>query len=186
MSEFVASNGMTVCRDHTDDVLIDKGSDHVSIFMAEGTALALREFFHHERDEELGRWRSPEFPDHAVYPVPRTPQVVGRGVQVLDERTGRLYDRWEAPTAFNQWDTSSRELAARAYFEAHPEMSAWENAADGEIWEFGKGPHSVQCLVDGNRFFRLPLVSPDSPKWRPAYFASELENGRRIWPEDAS
>ncbi len=48
---FTASNGMTVERDHNTDVLIGRGTDAVSVFMADGTALALREFFQHEANK---------------------------------------------------------------------------------------------------------------------------------------
>lgn len=108
---FTASNGMTVERDHNNDVVIDRSIGCASVFMADGTALALREFFQHERDEELGRWRWPENPDYVVYPR-------ARAVLVLSESTG-------VTLRAERGQFSAREAtvfgAASAYFEAHPE-----------------------------------------------------------------
>ena len=108
---FVASNGMTVERDHNLDVLIDRNTASVSLFMADGTALALREFFRHEEDERLGRWRWPLKPNYIV--VSYGPDDVGVfDEEALDE--ARIYARESVSFAGNFGG------AAQAYFAAHP------------------------------------------------------------------
>ena len=143
--------------------------------------VALREFFQHERDEELGRWRDPDNPRLTVYP---TEGYETDEITILDDVDAETYaiTRARAERSQGGWwhDT------AKAYFEAHPERKPWEDAKDGEIWEFILGCSSGQYLADGGRFFLLPLRAPSDPGWKPASFASNFETGERIWPEDAS
>ena len=177
---FTASNGMTVDRDHNGDVLLDRATTQ-SLYMKDGTALALREFFQHERDEELGRWRDPDNPRLTVYP---TEGYETDEITILDDVDAETYTITRASAERSQggwWHDT-----AKAYFEAHPERKPWEDAKDGEIWEFTLGCSSGQYLADGGRFFLLPLRAPSDPGWKPASFASNFETGERIWPEDAS
>ncbi|QIK61774.1 hypothetical protein G7068_00035 [Leucobacter viscericola] len=51
-------------------------------------AKALREFFQHERDTELGRWRWPEYPEYVVRKLPDSnPETV----IVINESYGPSY-----------------------------------------------------------------------------------------------
>lgn len=184
MSDFTASNGIKVENfthfSGLHRIIVEKNAKReIDVAVTADVIKALVEALDHERDEEFGRWRPDNPSDYYAMP-----QADG-SVRVVDERSGisevlyRPGDKRNPALA-----TAGGSATAHAYFKAHPEREPWEDARDGEIWEFGDGPHSVQCLVDGHRFFRLPLVSPDSPSWRPAYFASDLEDGRRIWPEE--
>lgn len=88
------------------------------------SALALREFFQHERDEELGRWRWPDNPDVVVYPGDDSEAVV-----VLDEKAARSW--WVEREDLDYWNPEEvAAQAATAYFEAHPaaEPPTWVNA----------------------------------------------------------
>jgi len=75
---------------------------------------ALREWFQAERDEELGWWRaSPEF----VVKPRASHHVIGpRSVNVLNERLGITKPVWEVEESRSEYG-----IAARAYFDAHPE-----------------------------------------------------------------
>lgn len=68
------------------------------------------------------------------------------------------------------------------------EPKPWENAKDGEIWALRTATDPVdaevpQYLCDGKRYFPVPLRTPSDPSWRPAGFASDFYDGRRVWPE---
>lgn len=179
MTEYEASNGIGVRIDDQGDL-----DFHTKLGwngLCGGKVVdALREFFQYERDEELGRWRARENPAYVVYPDE------DGDVIVLDETTGRT----SSPvlrSELAQWNpTHGTTKAARAYFEAHPERKPWEEAMDGEIWEFSLGCSSGQYLADSGRFFQLPLRAPSHPGWKPASFPNDFEHGERIWPEDAS
>lgn len=91
------------------------------------TYSALREFFRHERDEELGRWRWPENPGYVVYPD-------GTSRRVVRESTGQtmqvsLHDR-KAMTTY----LDSYVGAAKAYDAAHEPPKPWHDAKPGEVW----------------------------------------------------
>lgn len=184
MAEFTASNGMPVERDHNNDVLIGRGTETMSVFMADGTALALREFFQHERDNSLGRWRWPENPDYVVYPshlwqhpanlnqVYVTNETNGQGHRAHREDTDRLFGFFSE--------------AARAYFDAHPERKPWDDAKDGEVWMLRGDDHPDEArayIVVEGRFFSVPPKRPVDPGWKPAAFASTFTSGERFWPE---
>ncbi|UGS26355.1 hypothetical protein K8F61_17270 [Microbacterium resistens] len=76
-----------------------------------GTALdKVRDYLQARRDEKLYRWRSPDYPDHPVYPVD------DNEVRVLSEHSLDTYivQRDIGPSLFTPY------AAAHAYFEAHP------------------------------------------------------------------
>ena len=135
---FKASNGI--------DIVTYPGAAGITIeclgsgnhYLTGDEADAAREFFRHERDEELGRWRWPENPDYVVYPVilPAHEMAFGRNlsVMVFHERTGVLKGYCREEDQGGQY----REYpnAARAYFEAHPVKKPWYDAKPGEVWVF--------------------------------------------------
>lgn len=159
--------------------------DHANGYLSPASAMDAEEFFQAKRDEGLGRWRWPENPEWVVYPKrPGYSAYNGADLLVINERHGSSMEYVRADddgTEYVGLDEPAAE-AARAYFEAHPERRPWENANDGDIWEFEDG----QYIADRGRFFRLPLVPPTDPSWRPAGFASNFTAGSRIYPEDAS
>ncbi|WP_315637306.1 MULTISPECIES: hypothetical protein [Microbacterium] len=165
---FKASNGYT----------LDVGAGSIEVFNRAGETRhvlgkysmdSLREFFRHERDEELGRWRWPDNPDFVVYPRGES------GVHVLDEGSGigaaRFIQRNGDPH-----NPTAEYQAAYAYFEAHPERKPWHDAKTGEIWVITvEGEESAWTVNNEDRF-----ENPDS--------TYELTNphitaARRLWPE---
>ncbi|WP_417540776.1 hypothetical protein [Microbacterium maritypicum] len=192
MTEFTASNGGTIrvevggrvtVTDHTRDRL-SAIAETISrtAYLNKAQASALREFFQHERDEELGRWRWSENPDYVVYPA-----AVKSRVRVLRE-TGMGDLEW-----VDRGDERSYEFchAARAYFEAHPERKPWRDAQQNELWELQiSGCHDPEIYR-----FAQDTTCADSRVYRPVnnpkrvFFhpdSSLIAAGRRIWPEDAS
>lgn len=179
MSAFIASNGMTVERDHNSDVLIDRSSEAMSLFMADGTALALREFFQFERDSELGRWRWPENPNYVVYAAPR------HGTQAVDFDLFIVNEVVGASAEFSRVDDDGRavgndfDAAARAYFDAHPEPKPWHDARFGEVWAL-----TDEAGVTMPATFQAPGVwmSHGSMTSR-VRDVMNITAGRRVWPE---
>lgn len=132
MSEFTASNGVKITVSRNGDTYLlgqslydsNPGSYTEATASAEGIR-ALREFFQHERDEKLGRWRWPENPDYVVK------EAMGNAF-IYNEKSGVL-SRW------SRFDVESGRdgygmYAARAYFAAHPESKPWHDAKPGEVW----------------------------------------------------
>ncbi len=184
---FTASNGITITRDPDREVKVylvgrrargDEGQylDTHATASTEGI-VALREFFQHERDEELGRWRWPENPQYVVYPRGDS------GVRVLDEGSGigsaRLIHRNGDPD-----NPTAEYQAAYAYFEAHSERKPWDTASAGELWAFKTDPGTRETLWERD--------ASESHWHLPGQTRAELGihftivTGRKIWPEDAS
>lgn len=176
---FVASNEVPVRRTKRGYLSFTTTSD-IELGTLNGVTVeqesALREFFQHERDEELGRWRHPDYPDFYA-------RRVSKGeVGVWSEKTNQYRIVCE-PMEQYTYNTAERQVA-RLFLEAHPEPKPWHEAKPGEIWVVAiKGviaapePYRV---IDGmlrpvsnpDRFW----VAPDSP---------EITNARRIWPEES-
>ncbi|MCE0510875.1 hypothetical protein LVJ59_17650 [Microbacterium sp. KKR3/1] len=140
-------------------------------------AQALREFFKHERDEELGRWRWPENPDYVV----------------MDRGVGFVAILHEPTMGTTTWERSWRDArstpdeAGLAYFDAHPERKPWHEAKPGEVWALTTNQHAEEWAAkvstdqEGVLIFELIL---SEMKFR---IDDELFiSGRKIWPEDAS
>lgn len=178
MTAFEASNGASVNETaypgfkmltvHTPDNTLSLAGIHVDV---------LREFFQHERDEELGRWRWPEHPDFLVYSRGHA------GVRVTSESSGdhilavrEAAMKWKAREA-------TYYGAARAYFDAHPERKPWEDAKPGEAWEI-----TYTTLV-GPEVTKV-AIRTDRNTWKTDVLEMEfnyaITSARRIWPEDAS
>lgn len=177
---FTASNGMRVERDHG-DVFINKDTPIASVFLADGTALALREFFQAERDEELGRWRWPKNPNFVVY-------AEDDGVHnVVNENTG--LSLMATRGGVKRHDDAHAD-AARAYFDAHPERKPWHDAKPGEHWSLtveGVEREYVAILSPGRdgdyvRFF--PIA--DAKAVTLGATDPVITDGRRVGQEDES
>lgn len=183
VSEFTASNGWLVQRDRHGWAQVTGITRTTELSTPE--VEALREFFLHERDTELGRWRWPENPDYVVYPN------LNDVVRVLREgNAGGPY----GPGVIRitraeslEWDEEGARnfyAAARAYFEAHPAPPPWRDAKPGEVWVLDGKPYEVVDDTDGvasagPRFFLIDGVDGFTPGCSP----SEFTEGRRIWPE---
>lgn len=174
---FMASNGIRV-------QLLGNGSLAVNDGVClPGPVSAMREFFQHERDVELGRWRWPENPNIVVVPDTDGYYVDGkRWVSVYDERKmGR--SSWYYSDRSDPGCRGREPLhdAAHDYFAAHPVRKPWHDAKPGEVWAVTVGGEEAIMTVfesqhGGNRFRRNDhdgtVFSLESPT-----------AGRRIWPE---
>lgn len=100
---------------------------------------ALREFFQHERDLELGRWRWPENAAIVAWESRRSNE---KEVTVLDEGTGYVGYFSRGHVADVVLNEGALRRAARAYFAAHPEPkplpsephTAWVDKYGTDIW----------------------------------------------------
>lgn len=175
MSEkFVASNGVEISRCGR-GVYDHKGRRNLS--MSDSEVDALREFFLHERDTELGRWRDPDSPYIVVY----APNEEGK-VRVVDEHAGW---GWEVSPESKAYSTSTLFNVVKAghhYFEAHPEPKPWQDAKPGEVWVITTSNvgDEVAVLVTGAGRFRYSdgvLMSLTS---------EQITDARRVFPEVVS
>lgn len=172
---FTASNDVQVWIDHLGSVRTESPNP-ISAFTSH--TQALREFFQHERDEELGRWRWPDNPQYVVYPRGDS------GVRVLDEGSGigsaRLIHRNGDPD-----NPTAEYQAAYAYFGAHPERKPWHSAKPGEIWvlTIDDSEQVVSAVQQYEKDFN-PISHPIYATF--ANGSERITAGRRIWPEDAS
>lgn len=175
-SGFTASNGIPVTL--TDDGrLIVENSDHTypATIAAGDHVDAIREFFRHEEDERLGRWRWPENPDYVVYPD-------GTSRRVVKESNGTslsvsLHDRKVMETYLDSYVG-----AARSYDDAHPEPKPWHDAKPWETWLLTIDGEERAVTLDEDREFRVP---GDRGRWT-FIKADSITAGRKLWPEDAS
>lgn len=131
----------------------------------------LREFFQHERDKELGRWRWSDNPDFVVY-------AEDDGVHnVVNEKTG--LSLMATRGGVNRYDDQHAD-AARAYFEAHPERKPWHDAKPWETWVFTVDGKEQSATLDEDREFRDRSYHTCS--WMHVT-DDRISAGRRIWPE---
>lgn len=171
MTEFTASNGIRIWVTPGYYTLHAQDSEGTRQNFGHPLEAALREFFQHKRDEALGRWRWPENPDYVVYP----PEA--GFVMVLHEPTAKttVYER-----AWHRID-SDADVAARAYFDAHPETKPWEDAISGEVWELtlrdGSKHLARAGFGDFSHLFEFTADFSMSKKHM------DITAGRRVWPE---
>lgn len=173
---FTASNGKRISTESEEDMF--RVGD---MPLTSREVVALREFFQHERDQELGRWRWPESPQYVVY-LGRDGQAV-----VLNEADGWTVYRYRgedkelrAMRAANGDDVMPATKAAAAYFDAHPEPKPWHDAKPGEVWVLSlEGEPETAQAVDGYGKFMpwtIDVVSDGNDR-------GKITAGRRIFPE---
>jgi len=154
----------------------------IQIDSAEGID-SLREFFQHERDAELGRWRYPEDTNYVVYGG-YSPGEQKRFVRVLNEELGTVSVIYEGKD-----ERSRPHQIAFAYFEAHPERRPWEDAKVGEIWAITIHGNEEPCrvidpLYSDDTLAFLPVGRPGATWFLPS---SSVTDARKLWsPEEAS
>lgn len=182
MEKFTASNGVEIVRKGDEDTYQAWNIGNANrVLFAPHEFEALREFFLHERDQELGRWRWPE--DQNVVVVPDRSNFYGDG-----KRWASVYD--ERRMGRNSWycaDTSSKGVrgdqpmhdAAHDYFAAHPVSKPWHAAEPGEVWlltflsgeqMIGLVDHDGECFIGAGQ--ELTVIK-----------STAFTAGRRIWPE---
>lgn len=144
-------------------------------YLNERDVEALREFFQHERDQELGRWRDPELTHFYVINDENGKPIV------VDERSSR----WTpAPRDLIEKfpNTIDPHRVATRYFAAHPEPKPWQDARDGQLWliRFSDYPNTdVSALVKNGTF----VYNDRCHDGIAAVNDSTITAGRRIWPE---
>ncbi|GAA1578961.1 hypothetical protein [Leucobacter aridicollis] len=174
---FTASNGVRVTRrGESVKLSCERMANRLATFddLNRQDMEALREFFQHERDKELGRWRDPERPDIVVYLCDAE-----RCVRVLDELTGVSQLYVEGQMSEYRGDMAD---AARTYFAAHPEPRSWHDARDGQLWliRFDDFPDTdVSALVKGGRF----VYNDHCHEGTATLKDSSIVGGTQIWPE---
>lgn len=181
METFTASNGVEVkiSVESNETYLLGKGGAieggtrrwTVATGNTEGIA-ALREFFQYERDQELGRWRSPL----GFYVYPLGEDDGARIVLVLDAATGQTQTYFEGAECTGPGILYE---AANDYFAAHPVPKPWHDAKPGDVWvltvagkehPWGFDPIDQRFVYAGGESW---LRRNDEM----------ITAGRRIWPE---
>lgn len=168
--EFRARSGRTVSARSDGSVLFG----HANGYLSPASVMDAEEFFQAKRDAELGRWRWPENPDYVVYRDTSGDAIVFREQTPVG---GILYRRGDDVV-----DLESE--AARAYFEAHPGRKPWQAAKPGEVWILStadgeNAAYSVMTVREAGTVF-------ESHEGRYSLDDADIEDARRIWPEDAS
>lgn len=175
-TKFTASNGLEIEITEIGGIFAKSGYGHIQA--GPGGTKALREFFQHERDRELGRWRDPVNPNLVMYLMPKDENSADRAVRVMDETIGYEYVYGENNRTW--WEDSEGRAAAERYFEAHPESKPWDEAEPGEVWELtdaeGREQLWVWDEIDGWRSVHSDKVSH--------LVGREATAGRRIWPQE--
>lgn len=172
--EFRARSGRTVQSNEDGSVTFEG----VRGYIAPEQVFDAQEFFQAQRDLELGRWRWPENPDYVVYRRDAYPAGTRR-VRVINERSGDFSDTIEG----SRFEGVFKD-AARAYFEAHPERKAWEDAKPGEAWLLTVNGTEGAYLYSDNNLDAIWLFA--GADGHVVAGSDRITDGRRIWPEDAS
>lgn len=138
---------------------------------------ALREFFAHERDVELGRWRSKKHPAWTAVLAAHVDMVNFRhdnGVQAfeVDNRERR----------YSQWSIELQDVAAE-YFAAHPEPKPWHDAKPGEVWVVSAYEEPIAMTVFESDFGGLLFRQNDREGTTWAIDTPVITSARRIFPE---
>lgn len=171
---FRASNGVVVERAgvKAQELWLSVGGAVSRVQLWECEKEALREFFLHERDQELGRWRWPENPEYVAY------DLGVRVVRIAHEPTGNSWDldEFSLPNHI-VGGRQSWHRTAQAYFAAHPLPKPWHDAQHGEVWALTVDGKEDAFKLHGDLFRTGNLhdiVQTDR----------HITAGRRIWPEN--
>lgn len=183
--EFRAQSGRTVKSGENGALHFHLGTGYLS----PASAMDAEEFFQAKGDAELSRWRYPLEPDYVVYPNPDEAfeRMFGPNLDlvVLRESDGMTkgYVRAEDQGGPPMDHRVGHILAARAYFEAHPERKPWEDAKPGEAWEI------TYTALTSPQVTKV-AIRTDRNTWKTDVLEMEFNHAitaaRRIWPEDAS
>ena len=134
MTEFEASNGHKVqCSENNLSIKSPDGPIFICV-PDDANIQALREFFLHERDVRLGRWRDPEDPSYVAY---QDKKQNPNKVRIFSEQRRRSYT-FDRNDRLND-STLPGARTALNYFKAHPEPKPWLDAQSGEVWSISDG-----------------------------------------------
>lgn len=136
-----------------------------------------------KRDDELGRWRSPDYPDwFAVHDADV--------LRVCNERMLRVWGFNSVETTYNySTEDTIATSVARHWYAEHEQAKPWLKAEPGEVWELtlrspsGNSENLQGALVNNENRFVLrdtAVTTRDVPlAW------DRIKTARRIWPEEA-
>lgn len=179
--EFRARSGRTVTARSDGSVIFD----HVDGYLSPASVMDAEEFFQTKRDFDLGRWRWPENPEYVVY-LRNDGQacVFNEATGVTVYRFRGEHEHLEELRRQSGEEVMPHTHAARAYFEAHPERKPWQAAKPGEVWILStadgeNAAYSVMTVREAGTVF-------ESHEGRYSLDDADIEDARRIWPEDAS
>lgn len=146
-----------------------------------GRVNSLREFFLHERDAELGRWRSKQYPNWVVYTGDEPDWY-----RAFNEESGE----WNHVKEGLSWiDRPDLTAVNREFLDAHPKPKPWHDAKSGEVWLFKpKTGKPIAFMFSMVNLWVNPAGAKLDSKYtedRP-YGDSHDPNfePRRIWPEE--
>ncbi|MEV4773830.1 hypothetical protein [Microbacterium sp. LWH12-1.2] len=182
MNEFVASNGVKVWVDGISGI-VSVASSNVKTFPTERIdpvdAIALREFFQHERDEELGRWRSTIDANWTAALDAETGWVQFRKDDGLHE-----FSMTKRNPSLTGW-SSCLQAIGREYLDAHPERKPWEDATPGQVWDVDLEYGGVRAVVVYSARHAEPIAVFRDPYTQVEYETddSTIRDARRIYPE---
>jgi len=173
---FTASNGTRIRPNATvyDETAVD--SEGLTTFLTNHGTDALREFFLHEQDKELGRWRSQLHPEWTA--VADLDVVHFRHDGGIRSFSVRLKSR-----DYSGWTLELREVA-QEYLADHPEPKPWHDKKPGEVWELtylplGEPKRTRPFTVDSFGGFR-------NTQGVRVGLSHEITAARRIWPEEGN
>lgn len=181
---FTATNGIKIrSRGFPDIIEMTPGSekehwDPLGGYV-EGTLMdaAMAEWYQHRRDQELGRWRDPENPDHLVYQS--EPYVQGyRRIAVVNERDMTGVHTFSEGA--EEGSTDPKALTAQRYFAAHPEPKPWHSAEAGTFWRIH--------LDADDGFGRLTIAHGDNTftdQYGIGWKAHDIHRADRLYPEES-
>lgn len=184
METFKASNGALIELTNagkTGYMLAEGDESGATGYLGFEQMVASREFFLHERDQELGRWRCENEPEWVAYPGFRN-HAGSRTVRVLNELNGfsTTFAEYNDDDDFQGTVTDGANIAI-AYFKAHREKKPWHDAKPGEVW-----------VLTGTGGLEQPWRRMDTCRWISCttgmveYNDEHAIAGRRLWPEVVS
>src|SRR5690625_3758643 len=177
---FVASNGIKIETDH-DGALVGTGEGgYIRVWVGPDGINALREYFQHERDAELGRWRDPET-GLLVYQINDDPDTVF----VFDE-TYADHGTWTREQVGPTTTGFGAPIAER-YFATHPEPKpAWHDAEPGEVWVVEVCGLQYASLVDEEKDSEGKSVTlfVTYKDWVWEVTDPDITHATKLWPQD--
>lgn len=177
MNEYTASNGVRVEASGSGLDISDPNFTEKKTYVITAYTQALREFFQHEKDEELGIWRSAAHPGWTAI---RKHKVVyfhhedhERGFHFVVGNDASL----------NAWSWDLAEVA-REYLDAHPEPKPWEDAKLGEVWLLTINDVKSAFYPSKSLDRHFTPVAPNTGTTAIPFGWPEITAARRIWPEE--
>lgn len=129
--EFRARSGRVVKVQENGAIVFD----HVNGYITPDMVMDAEEFFQAKTDDEIGRWRSPLFPEYVVYDARPIRGGATDGIRVWNEREG--VSRRYTDISGVDGKGGTHDEVARAYFEAHPEQERLWAGAQFITWRDG-------------------------------------------------